>query len=190
MRNLLACGALVAVSTLVIAHAQDAPSQDAQPAQKSLSATLNVYAFPSDGQDAAQQSKDESECYQWAVGNAGVDPFDLAKQEQASEEQSQAQMAEAQQAGKGAGARGAVGGAAVGALVGEIASDDASAGAAWGAAAGIVHARRSARRASEQAQQQVATQAVAHAEVSAEQLDNFKKAFSVCLEAKNYLVKY
>lgn len=186
MRRLLACGAFVAISTI----SATVLAQEAPPAQKSLSATLDVYAFPSDGQDAAQQSKDESECYKWAVGNAGVDPFDLAKQQQASEEQSAADMAKAQQAGQGAGARGAVGGAAVGALVGEIASDDASEGAAWGAAAGLIHARRSARRASEQAQEQVAANAVANAEVSAEQMDNFKKAFSVCLEAKNYLVKY
>ena len=27
-------------------------------------------------------------------------------------------------------------------------------------------------------------------EATAEQLENFKKAFSVCLEAKDYLVKY
>ena len=27
-------------------------------------------------------------------------------------------------------------------------------------------------------------------EATAEQLDNFKKAFSVCLEAKDYMVKY
>ncbi|HEX5787454.1 MAG TPA: glycine zipper domain-containing protein [Woeseiaceae bacterium] len=179
MKNLLATAALIAVSTL-------APAQE----QKSLSATLEVYAFPSDGQDAAQQSKDESECYQWAVGNAGVDPFDLAKQEEASEAESAAKMAEAQQAGKGAGARGAVGGAAAGALIGEIASDDASEGAAWGAAAGLVHGRRSARRASQEAQAEVASEAVAHAQVTAAQMDNFKKAFSVCLEAKNYLVKY
>ena len=179
MKNLLAPAALVAVSTLALAQEQ-----------KSLSATLEVYAFPSDGQDAAQQSKDESECYKWAVGNAGVDPFDLAKQEEASEAESEAKMAEAQQAGKGAGARGAVGGAAAGALIGEIASDDASEGAAWGAAAGLVHGRRSARRASQEAQTEVAADAVAHAEVTAGQMDNFKKAFSVCLEAKNYLVKY
>jgi len=176
----LAIGAFVAIPALLMA----------QEPQKSLSSTLDVYAFPSDGQDAAQQSKDESACYKWAVDNAGVDPFDLEKKAEADEAQSEAAMAQAQEAGKGAGARGAVGGAAVGALIGEIASDDASEGAAWGAAAGLIHSRRSARRASHEAQQEVATQAVANAEVSAEQMDNFKKAFSACLEAKDYLVKY
>jgi hypothetical protein len=177
-------------SLVVIALVAAASSAIAQDASKSLASTLDVYVFPSDGQDSAQQSKDESACYDWAVGNAGVDPFDLAKQEDTSEAQSEADMAKAQEAGKGAGARGAVGGAAAGALIGEIASDDASEGAAWGAAAGLIHGRRAARRASEQAQTEVATDAIAHAEVTAEQMDNFKKAFSVCLEAKKYLVKY
>lgn len=180
MKLKLAIGAVVAIPFALLA----------QEPQKSLSSTLDVYAFPADGQDSSQQSKDEAECYKWAVDNAGVDPFDLAKKEEADEAQSEAAMAQAQQAGKGAGARGAVGGAAVGALVGEIANDDASEGAAWGAAAGLIHSRRSARRASHEAQQEVASQAVSNAEATAEQMGNFKKAFSACLEAKDYLVKY
>ena len=43
--------------------------------QKSLSSTLGVYVFPNGGQDASTQSKDEGECYTWAVQQAGVDPF-------------------------------------------------------------------------------------------------------------------
>jgi hypothetical protein len=61
-------------------------------------------------------------------------------------------------------------------LVGEIASDDAGEGAAIGAAAGMVAGRRRAKSAQKQATQQ--------------DMDNFKKAFSVCLEAKSYMVKY
>ena len=57
---------------------------------------------------------------------------------------------------------------------------DSSQGAAYGAAAGAVAARRRSRAASQQAQQQA----------TAEQVGNFKKAFSVCLEAKDYMVKY
>ncbi len=180
MKNLLVCGALVVVSAAALAQA---------PA-KSLSATLEVYAFPSDGQDAAQQSKDEAACYEWAVSNAGVDPFELEKQETADEQQAEAEMAAAGQAGKGSTARGAVRGAAAGALVGEIANDDASEGAAWGAAAGAVHGRRSGKQASAEAQQSAAANADDRAEVTAEQMQNFKKAFSVCLESKKYLVKY
>lgn len=175
------------VLIVLVAAASPAAAQDAG---KSLASTLDVYVFPSDGQDTAQQSKDESACYDWAVGNAGVDPFDLAKKAEADESQSEAEMAAAQQTGQGAGAKGAVRGAAAGAIIGEIASDDASEGAAWGAAAGVVHGRRAAREAKAEAQQEVAAESVEKASVSAEQMDNFKKAFSVCLEAKKYLVKY
>lgn len=157
---------------------------------QSLASTMDVYVFPAEGQDTSQQSKDEAECYEWAVGNAGVDPFELTKQEEAEQQQAQADQQAAQQAGQGAGARGAVRGAAAGALIGEIANDDASEGAAWGAAAGAIRGRRMGREAQAQAQQQAAAQAQQREQATAEQMANFKKAFSVCLEAKNYMVKY
>ena len=157
---------------------------------KTLAATMDVFVFPAEGQDASQQSKDEVTCYEWAVGNTGSDPFDLAKQEQADQQQAQAEAQAAQQAGQGSAARGAVRGAAAGALIGEIANDDASEGAAWGAAAGAVRGRRMGRQAQQQAQAQAAAQAEQREEATAEQLANFKKAFSVCLEANNYMVKY
>ena len=157
---------------------------------KSLSSTLEVYVFPTEGQDSSQQSKDEAECYEWAVSNAGGDPFELAKQEEANQQQAQAEQQAAQQAGQGAGARGAVRGAAAGALIGEIANDDASEGAAWGAAAGAIRGRRMGKQAQAQAQQQAAEQAEQREQATTEQMANFKKAFSVCLEAKNYMVKY
>ena len=157
---------------------------------QSLASTMDVYAFPTEGQDSSQQSKDEAECYEWAVGNAGADPFQLTKQKEADQQQAQAEQQAAQQTGQGAGARGAVKGAAAGALIGEIANDDASEGAAWGAAAGAIRGRRQGRAAQQQAQQQVAEQAEQREQATAEELANFKKAFSVCLEAKDYMVKY
>jgi hypothetical protein len=157
---------------------------------QSLGATMDVYVFPAKGQETSQQSMDEASCYEWAVSNTSSDPFELSKQEQANEERAQQEQAAAQNTGQGAGARGALRGAAAGALIGEIANDDAGEGAAWGAAAGAVHGRRSARRAQQQAQAQAAQQAEEREEATAEQLENFKKAFSVCLEAKEYMVKY
>ena len=137
---------LIAVAAVGTLNADD---------QKSLSSTMEVYVFPTEGQDASQQSKDEAECYQWAVQNTGVDPFDLAKQAEQQQQQAAATQQEIAQAGQGAGARGAVGGAAAGALIGEIASDDAGRGAAYGAAAGAIVARRRTRRAKAEASQQV-----------------------------------
>ena len=162
----------------------------AQAQGQSLASTMDVYVFPADGQEPSQQSKDEAECYEWATGNTGVDPFALADQEQQNQQQAEADMQAAQSAGQGAGARGAVRGAAAGALIGEVANDDASEGAAWGAAAGAVHGRRSARRAQQQAQQEAAAQAEQREQATAQELQNFKNAFSVCLEAKKYMVKY
>jgi hypothetical protein len=160
------------------------------PSGKTLAATMDVFVFPAEGQDSSQQSKDEATCYEWAVGNTGSDPFNLAKQEQANQQQAQADMQAAEQAGRGSGARGALRGAAAGALIGEIANDDASEGAAWGAAAGAVRGRRQGRQAQQQAQAQAAAHSEQREEATEEQLANFKKAFSVCLEANEYMVKY
>ncbi len=175
---------LIVAFVAVMGAAQD------QPAQKSLSATMSVYVFPTAGQDAAQQSKDEVECYQWAVQNAGVDPFEMTKKAEQQQQQAQQQQQQIAAAGQGAGVKGAVGGAAAGALIGEIASDDAGKGAAYGAAAGAVVARRKTRRAKADASQQVEQQSQQAQQATAEQIENFKKAFSVCLEAKEYMVKF
>ena len=157
--------------------------------QQSLAGTLGIYVFPSKGQDAKQQSEDEAACYQWAVANSGVDPFDAQKQAQASAQQSQSAQQQAAQAGAGSGARGAVGGAAVGALIGEIADDDAGKGAAYGAAAGLIAGRRHGRRGQAQAEQQIAAQSQQSQQATQVQIDGFKKAFSACMEGKDYIAK-
>ena len=159
-------------------------------ASKTLAATMNVYVFPSNGQDASQQSKDESECYNWAVTNTGTDPFELQKQAQAAQQQTQQQVQQASAATQGAGARGAVGGAAAGALIGAIADEDKSEAAAAGAALGAVAARRGAKRASQQAAASAQQSGAATQKATAEQIAGFQKAFSVCLESKKYMVKF
>ena len=157
---------------------------------QTLASTMDVYVFPSKGQDAAQQSQDETECYTWAESNTGADPFHLDKQKQSDEQLAQAEQQAAKQTGQGSGAQGAVRGAAAGALIGEIANDDASQGAAYGAAAGAIRGRRKGAQAQQQATAQAEGQAEQREEATEEQLANFKKAFSVCLEAKEYMVKY
>lgn len=177
-------GLVVAAALACTVGAEDSATQP------SLASSLDVYVFPNEGQDSSQQSTDEAACYQWAVSNSGVDPFESAKQTQTAEQQAQANQQQATEAGRGAGARGAVGGAAAGALIGGIASDDAGKGAAYGAAAGAVVSRRRAHSAAEQASAQGQQQVADAAALSAEQKEEFDKAFSVCLEGKNYLVKY
>lgn len=162
------------------------------PGGKSLASTLDVYVFPSKGQDSSQQSKDESACYQWAVSNSGVDPFNLQKQAQSDQEVTDAQMQAANSAGTGRGAQGMIRGAAAGALIGGIANGHHGArhGAAWGAGLGLIHGRRMAREEQRNAQASAASAGAARSAATAQDLDNFKKAYSVCLESKNYMVKY
>jgi hypothetical protein len=157
--------------------------------QKTLAATMNVQVFPSNGQAADQQSKEEAECYNWAVGNTGTDPFELSKQAQQQQQDAEKAKQQAQQAGKGAGAGGAVKGAAAGAVVGGI-TGDAGKGAAIGAGAGVVAGRRKGKEAQKQASANVDQKAAQANQATQAQMDNFKKAFSACLEAKKYLVKF
>ena len=180
------------IITLSLITAIPALAQTPAPAtaQKSLAATLEVFVFPTTGQDASQQSQDEAACYTWATQNTGTDPFNLASKAQQDAAQAEAAKQQAAQSSKGAGVKGAVGGAAVGALIGEIADDDPGKGAAYGAAVGAVSSRRRARRSSAQTQQQIEQQSQQTQQLTAQQIDNFKKAFSVCLEAKSYMVKF
>ena len=72
----------------------------AQAAGDSLASTLEVYVFPSDGQDSSQQSEDESECYNWAVSNTGTDPFQLTKEASAQQQQAAQAQQQASQTGR------------------------------------------------------------------------------------------
>lgn len=166
-----------------------AEAQDDSGGSKTLASTINVYVFPTEGQDANQQSMDEAACYGWAVENTGNDPFDLAKQAQQQQQQAEAAMQQAGQVGKGSGAMGAVGGAAGGALIGAIAGDTGK-GAAIGAGVGLIGGRARGRQANAQATSSVEQQAAQQQAATAEQIENFKKAFSVCLEAADYMVKF
>jgi hypothetical protein len=161
-----------------------------EPSGNTLAATMDVFVFPAEGQEASQQSKDEAECYNWATSNTGSDPFQLVKQQEAVEESADAEVAAAEEAGKGAGAKGAVRGAAAGAIIGEVTGGDAGESAAIGAAAVAVRGRRQAKRNEAEAEASADAQVAASAQHTEAEIEDFKKAFSVCLEAKKYMVKY
>ena len=109
--------------------------------------------YPSQGQDAVQQEKDEGECFVWARNQTGFDPL----------AQTTVQAPDVQQQ-QGRALRGAAGGAAIGAIVGD--SDDAAKGAAIGAVVGRSRQNRRNRAAAEQAQTQTANaQAIQSAEL-------------------------
>ena len=182
--------AMVLIVLTGIAAGSLAAAQSQPTGQKTLAATMDVFVFPTEGQTAEQQSREEAECYNWAVQNTGTDPFSLAKQAQQQQAQADQAAQQASKAGTGSGARGAVGGAAAGALIGQIASDDPGKGAAYGAAAGLIAGRARGRREKKAAGQQVEQQSQQAQQATGEQLNNYKKAFSVCLEAKDYMVKF
>lgn len=129
-------------------------------------------AYPSKGQSAQQQQKDEGECYAWAKRRTGIDPTALAS-------------APPPQAGTAFGGgermrgafRGAFGGAAIGAIAG-----DAGKGAAAGAIAGGMLGGREARL-HQQARSQQASQ------YQRSQLQTFNNAWTACMEGRGYSVR-
>ena len=171
----------------LLAAAASAGAQQAPPAP-SVAASVGVLAYPAKGQTAAQQTTDETECYDWSKTQSGYDP----KAPPPAPAPAQAAAAE-QPAATGARARGAVRGAAAGAVIGEVADNDAGGGAAVGATVGVVAGGRQARKAQEQQKQAAAQQQQASAEqakASQQALaDTFKKGMSACLESRGYTVK-
>ncbi len=141
----------------------------------SIGSSIGVYIFPGEGQDQKQQDVDELECFNWAKQQTGYDPMNPT----------QVQAAAVETGPDGAGIRGAAGGAAAGAAIGAIAGDTGE-GAAIGAVVGGLRARRAKR--SRDAQQQSQNNAGAAAQEQ-KMADDYKKAFSACIEAKGYTVK-
>jgi hypothetical protein len=154
-----------------------AHSQEAQPAQstKSLSSGLGLFVFPSKDQTTEQQEADEMACYKWAMQQTNYDPLNPP----------QIQAEQVDRSVDGPAVRGAARGAAAGAAIGAIAGD-AGEGAAIGAVAGGLRGRRAKVVGDEMEQQQ--NNAAAQAQ-NQELMNNFKKAFSACMEGKGYTVK-
>jgi hypothetical protein len=160
---------LICVTSLV--KAQDEPAS----LGSSINKKLEIYVFPAQGQDEEQTIKDENDCYKWAVEQSGVDPLNLPD----------VQVEQVETGPDGSAIRGAARGAAAGAAIGAIAGD-AGEGAAIGAVAGGLRGRRASRAG--RAMQQQANESAA-AQTKADMIDNFKRAYSVCLEGKGYTVK-
>ena len=141
----------------------------------SLAKSVGLYVFPAKNQTPDQQSKDEGECYKWAIQQSGYDPINPTKVTAAPVDKSP----------DGTAVVGAAKGAAAGAAIGAI-GGDAGKGAAIGAVAGGLAGRRQKKvgeAQQEQKNQQAATQQ------NADMLNSFKKAYSACLEGKGYTVK-
>jgi hypothetical protein len=176
-----------------------APAAPTGPVPTSSAAQkVGLYAYPSKGQSHDQQLIDESDCYNSAQQQTGVDPGMAAPQAPSSADvqAAQSQAAEAAPEAKGGRARGAARGAVGGAVIGGIAGN-AGAGAAIGATAGTVRGGRQQRQANEASKQQASSQAGAQVQQQYQsekaaynqKMDTFKRAFSACMEARGYSVK-
>ena len=122
-----------------------------------------VISPAANGQDSAQQAKDQAECSSIATQQTGFNPAMPPP----------AAAASAQVAGSGSRARGAAAGAAFGAIGG-----NAGAGAAAGAVAGGVAQRSRNRR-----------NARAHNDAVAQQQAAYDQARTACLAGRGYAVR-
>jgi len=156
--------------TLFVAGMNISTAQD-----NGIAKSLGLYVFPSKDQDKATQEADEMACFKWAKEQTGYDPLNPTQVVGATVDKS------ANGSAVRGSARGAAGGAAIGAIAG-----DTGKGAAIGATVGAVRGRRS-KVVGDAKQQQANDQGAAA--VSKELENDYKKAFSVCMEGKGYTIK-
>ena len=159
----------------------------------SLSTSMNVHVFPKEGQDETRQSIDEAECFGWAVERTGTDPFELSNQAAEQAAAADQAMAQAQSAGQGSTGRAAGRGALAGGLIGGVFGSGRNSGwkgAAAGAATGAIVGNSRKRGAQEQASHEVAAQSAQAEAANQAQMDDFKIAFTTCLEAKDYIARF
>lgn len=148
---------------------------NAQSQSAGIAKSLGMYVFPAKDQNKDQQDLDEFSCYKWAKEQTGYDPMNPTK-------------VTAQQVDTGpdgTAVRTTAKGAAMGAAIGAIAGDPgkgAAIGATSGAFLGVAQKRHGDAAEQQQAQASATQQEQA-------MLNDYKKAFSVCLEGKGYTVK-
>jgi len=176
MKSLIVVVVLVCFAS-AIAEAQATQTGQPTSVTASLNKSLGVYVFPAKDQKPEQQSLDEQACYSWAVQQSGVDPLNMTP--------TQAQPVDKSPDGSvvAGAAVGAMGGAIVGSMVHphHHTGGAAAAGAMVGAMAGA------SRKAKKDAQKQQQAQQAAVATDKAK-IDNFKKAYTACLQGKGYSV--
>jgi hypothetical protein len=161
--------ALAAVVAIGATHAQ----------QPSITASLGLSVYPSEGQTREKQAIDESECYAWGQQTTGVDPQAPAGANQAAAPAPQGDVA-------GAAATGAFRGAARGYLLAEVTDNDTGDAARAGAVLGAARGGRSTAARNSMAQEQAQQQ---QQQATDQRLQTFKNAFSACMDGREYTVK-
>jgi hypothetical protein len=138
-----------------------------------MAASLGLHAFPTNQQTPEQQRNDQAACYEWAKQDTSFDPLAAAQQQQP-----------AQSAPKGVAMKGGAQGAGMGAAIGAI-TGDAARGAAAGGIGGVIRGKMTQKA----AEQKAAAQAQAKTQAQQSGTENFKRAFTACMEGKGYSVR-
>lgn len=136
-----------------------------------VAAAQKPITYPAKGQSAAQQSKDDGECYSWSKQSTGIDPAAAA----APPPQQTGPATGGGERLRGA-ARGAAGGAAIGAIAG-----DAGKGAGVGAVVGTMAGGRRARENQAAGNQQAQAQAQGS-------LNTYYRAYGACMSSRGYTI--
>lgn len=147
----------------------------------------DLYVYPAKGQSNAQLKKDRYECYLWASKTTGFDPTNANPQQQ----QARLVRVPVHNEKQGATIAGTVIGAIAGAALGGDGRDQgqaAVAGAAVGTMIGATVEQQGEIKARQKAHEQA--ERIARQQQSEQNgMDNYRRAFTACLEGRGYVVK-
>ena len=146
-------------------------------ASSALAQDLIIY--PKKGQSFQQMEKDKYDCSQWAKQETGFDPMAPA---------TPSTPPPVKETTKASAGRGAVGGGLVGLGVGAITGSPGP-GAAIGAASGALIGGVRRKKHNEQQEQKQQEWAQQEAVGRQQKRNYYNRAFSACLEARDYTVK-
>jgi hypothetical protein len=147
----------------------------------------DVYIYPAKGQSKEQLERDRYECYLWASRETGFDPA----QADANSQDKLVRVPVGPNEKQGATLKGTVIGAIAGAAIGSD-SRNAGHGAAVGAAVGTMIGATVEQQGQKEAEEQARAKARDIAKQQAEDATryaDYRRAFSACLEGRNYVVR-
>ena len=180
--HVLAGGLCAAFAAQVPAQTTPAPT---------LAASMKLSVYPAKGQNATAQGKDEAECYTWSKQQTGYDPANppaTAVAQQAAPPPDQPPTVRERVAPCAARPRAPWSVKSPTTMPARVLRYGAAAGVAAGGARNR-QAKREQEAQVNAANQQAQAQADQHNADAAQQLANFKKGMSACLEGKGYVVK-
>jgi hypothetical protein len=161
----------IAISGFVLLLGAGAAAQTNPPPIKGMASTVGLYVYPKNQQSNMQQLTDESQCYSNAKTQTGYNPDATTTAPAPKDDKSGGDHDVAHGAARGAAISGATGG-------------DAIAGARRGAMLGSIKAKRQQKQEQEEEQKQADA-----SKSTNQQLDNFKRSLSACLDSRGYSVK-